>query len=147
MPQSIAYAWSHDGADVAGATGSTLTASATGSYRCSTTATNAAGSATQTSAEFAVATPPPPAAKKPALSALRATRKKGATVFSFRLDQAATVTIVIRKATGGKPKVATLRRNVKAGLNKVTFRRKKAGRYRATFTPARPPPVRARRSP
>jgi hypothetical protein len=135
VPQAITYRWSRDGADIAGAAASTLTASDPGTYRCAATATNAAGAKTQSSGDLAVVASPPPPLGKPVLTALRAKRNKGATVFSFRLDQAAAVTIVIRRTTGRKAKVATLRRTAKAGLNSVTFRRRKAGRYRATFTP------------
>jgi DNA-binding beta-propeller fold protein YncE len=148
VPQASAYQWSRDGADIAGGTAATFTASVPGQYRCTVRASNAAGSATQTSAPLTVAAnvvaPPPPA--KPVLSALKASRKtftvKRGTVFSFRLDQAATVTIVIRKATGRKAKVQTLRRAAKAGLNKLAFHGRvrgkpfKPGRYRAMFTAA-----------
>ncbi len=48
-PQSYAYQWSLNGAPIAGATSSTVTASAAGEYRCSVTASNHAGAKTQTS--------------------------------------------------------------------------------------------------
>src|SRR5215211_1537034 len=63
-PRSFAYAWSRDGAAIAGAATSSLTASEPGDYRCQVTATNQAGSATQTSAPH-----PVPAASAPALVA------------------------------------------------------------------------------
>jgi DNA-binding beta-propeller fold protein YncE len=65
-PRSFAYAWSRDGAPVAGAATSSLTASAPGAYRCQVTATNQAGSATQTSAPHSVAAAPAPALTAPA---------------------------------------------------------------------------------
>jgi DNA-binding beta-propeller fold protein YncE len=48
-PASFAYQWARDGSDVPGATGPTFTPTAGGSYSCRVTATNQAGSATQTS--------------------------------------------------------------------------------------------------
>jgi hypothetical protein len=53
-PQSVAYQWSLGGADIAGATASSITANAPGDYRCRVTATNHAGSAAQASDPHAV---------------------------------------------------------------------------------------------
>lgn len=49
-PSSFAYQWAVDGQAISGATGSTLTPTAAGTYSCTVTASNAAGSAAQTSA-------------------------------------------------------------------------------------------------
>lgn len=49
-PGGFAYQWSRDGTNIDGATGSTLTPTATGAYRCRVTGSNPAGSASQTSA-------------------------------------------------------------------------------------------------
>ena len=49
-PESFARQWTRDGADIPGATGASYVATDVGAYRCRVTATNAAGSATQTSA-------------------------------------------------------------------------------------------------
>ena len=59
-PASFAYQWSMNGADIGGASASSYTAGADGSYSCRVTASNQAGSTAQTSAPFAVTTPPPP---------------------------------------------------------------------------------------
>jgi hypothetical protein len=59
-PRSFAYQWSLDGADIPGATASSYTASAGGSYTCRVTASNQAGSTAQTSAAHAVIPPPSP---------------------------------------------------------------------------------------
>jgi hypothetical protein len=61
-PQSLAYQWTVNGAPIAGATASTVLASSPGDYRCEETASNHAGSTTQTSAPVTVAAskPPPP---------------------------------------------------------------------------------------
>jgi DNA-binding beta-propeller fold protein YncE len=48
-PHSINYQWALNGAAISGATASTLTATTPGSYACTVTATNQAGSASQTS--------------------------------------------------------------------------------------------------
>ena len=56
-PRSYAYRWARNGADIAGAAASTYTASSSGSYTCRVTATNGAGSSTQTSSPHAVGAP------------------------------------------------------------------------------------------
>jgi hypothetical protein len=73
-PRSFAYQWTFNGADITGATSSTYTAPAAGSYACRVTASNQAGSTSQTSASFAVTvagTPPttaPPSTTPPKLA-------------------------------------------------------------------------------
>jgi hypothetical protein len=65
-PQTFAYQWSRDGAEIAGATHSTYTAFAGGSYTCRVTASNAAGSGPpQTSAPRAVHCRPGPRPCRP----------------------------------------------------------------------------------
>ncbi|MGN6867101.1 MAG: hypothetical protein ACTHMY_01730 [Solirubrobacteraceae bacterium] len=62
-PRSFAYQWTVGGAPIAGATSSSVIVSSSGDYRCLVTATNAAGSTTQTSAPATItapATPPQP---------------------------------------------------------------------------------------
>jgi len=54
-PRSVSYQWRKDGEDVTGATQSTYTPTTPGAYSCRVTATNAAGSASQTSAPVTVA--------------------------------------------------------------------------------------------
>jgi hypothetical protein len=54
-PESYSYQWRLNGNDIAGANGSQYTATTPGSYSCRVTATNRAGSASQTSAAMAVA--------------------------------------------------------------------------------------------
>jgi hypothetical protein len=48
-PRTIGYQWTLNGAAIAGATSGTLTATTPGAYACTVTATNQAGSASQTS--------------------------------------------------------------------------------------------------
>ncbi len=60
-PRSFAHQWRRDGADIPGATQPTYTPSSPGEYSCRVTATNQAGSTSQTSAPRTVsATPTPP---------------------------------------------------------------------------------------
>jgi hypothetical protein len=49
-PRSFAYQWTRDGSAIAGATATEYSAKSAGSYACTVTATNQAGSATQSSA-------------------------------------------------------------------------------------------------
>jgi hypothetical protein len=58
-PQSFAYSWSLNGSPIAGATLSSITASAVGRYVCQVTASNAGGATAQSSAAFTVAAPTP----------------------------------------------------------------------------------------
>ena len=53
-PASFAYRWTRDGADVGGATQSSIVAANPGDYRCRVAATNGAGSTSQTSAPLTV---------------------------------------------------------------------------------------------
>jgi len=57
-PQSIAYQWTRDGAEIAGATDTSYTAYVPGDYRCRVTATNAAGPTSQTSDPHTIPGPP-----------------------------------------------------------------------------------------
>ena len=56
-PQSFAYQWSRDGADLAGATDTSYTAALPGEYRCVVAATNEVGSTPQVSDPHQVAAP------------------------------------------------------------------------------------------
>ncbi len=56
-PQSFAYQWSRDGADIAGATGASYTAPVPGDYRCLVAATNEVGSISQVSDPHQVSVP------------------------------------------------------------------------------------------
>ncbi len=59
-PQAFSYGWSRDGAEVPGATADTIEAATAGSYTCTVTGSNPAGSASQTSAPHQVGSPQPP---------------------------------------------------------------------------------------
>ncbi len=75
-PQSLAYQWSRDGAEIGGATDSSYTPSVAGTYSCRVTATNQAGSTSQTSAGLSVAGPSAAAAKDPKCKRLRKKLKR-----------------------------------------------------------------------
>jgi hypothetical protein len=74
-PQSFTYSWSRDGQAIAAASGPTYAAGAAGEYRCTVSATNAAGAGAQTSAVHTVlsATPPAPRFGAKTLVSLRLT--------------------------------------------------------------------------
>ncbi|HET6867791.1 MAG TPA: PQQ-binding-like beta-propeller repeat protein [Solirubrobacteraceae bacterium] len=59
-PRSFAYQWTLGGVPIAGATANSVIVSSPGDYRCAVTATNAAGSTTQTSAPTTVTAPATP---------------------------------------------------------------------------------------
>ncbi len=54
--RAYAYQWSENGQPIAAATTTTFAASQPGSYTCTVTATNAAGSTSQTSAALVIST-------------------------------------------------------------------------------------------
>lgn len=111
-PRSFSYSWQLNGAPISG-TGSTITAGSPGSYTCTVTATNQAGSATQTSAAFAVSTPvnPPPTTHKPpnvTITSERVSQAKHTATFKFKATRGATgfkCALVKQTQAGHKPKV------------------------------------------
>ena len=164
-----AFQWTLAGKDIAGAAASTLTAFVPGVYGCRATATNVAGTTSQTSAAHTVAAPKPKptkavmtaltetnatftvaSASTPLTGRTAAVRHQKGTVFSFRLDQPATVKIAIQanlagrrvggrcvtatKALRHKPRctrtvtIATLTRTAHTALNKVAFSGRISGR-------------------
>ena len=56
-PSGLAFSWSRNGANIPGASGATYTAAARGTYHCTVTASNVAGSSSQTSAAHTLAAP------------------------------------------------------------------------------------------
>jgi hypothetical protein len=190
-PQTFAYQWSLGGTDIPGATANSYTPSAAGDYRCRVSASNFVGSAVQTSTPRTITLSPstPPGSGTtpgsgpgvPTISAVQETnsvfavgsgstpltgttarRHLRGTVFSFQLDQPATVRIAIQRTASGRlvgrncrsyrrslrhkrrctrmATVAQLSRSARAGLNRVAFSGRirgkalKRGRYQAVFT-------------
>lgn len=81
-PVSYTYQWLLNGRPIAGATGSSYAATASGSYACTVTGTNHSGSASQTSAATTVAIvhPQPIVAPTPAALTLKPGKKKAVKV-------------------------------------------------------------------
>ncbi len=72
-PQSFSFSWTVDGKPIAGATTASIVASSPGGYVCRVTATNHAGSTTQTSSPHNVSSPPSPTARLVSVSRSGAT--------------------------------------------------------------------------
>jgi DNA-binding beta-propeller fold protein YncE len=72
-PQTFSFSWSVNGKTITGAGTASLVASSPGSYVCRVTATNHAGSTTQTSAPLNVSSPPSPTARLVSVSRSGAT--------------------------------------------------------------------------
>jgi hypothetical protein len=81
-PTTYAYRWTLNGAAISGATGSTYAATSAGTYGCTVTAANQAGSAAQTSAGFAVATPVVVTQATVKITAVKLNKKKGTATIS-----------------------------------------------------------------
>jgi hypothetical protein len=90
-PQRLDYSWTRDGAGIAGASGNTYAAAAPGGYRCTVTASNAAGSSSQTSAAHAVTSPPPGFGRKTLVTLSLATR---------RIPARGPIKVVVRNGNG-----------------------------------------------
>jgi DNA-binding beta-propeller fold protein YncE len=79
-PQTFAYQWNRDGTSIGGATTSSYAAAAAGQYSCTVSASNRAGTVSQTSAPFAVserAAPPPPPSNSFSFGKVKVNKKKG----------------------------------------------------------------------
>jgi DNA-binding beta-propeller fold protein YncE len=121
-PQSFVYGWSIGGTTIAGATSSSIIASAPGGYSCQVTASNQIGPAVQSSVAFTVnaaLSPPPlpplrpvqtlvvlgglsisPHGMRAASSGRLKARKTGATV-SYTDSQAGITTLTVLRSTRG----------------------------------------------
>ncbi len=89
-PSSFSYQWLRDGSEISGATAATYATTQAGSYACRVTATNQAGSATQTSAAVHVSAPSPPSpkARGTAIAAGQAKVKHGSARLRMRCPAA-----------------------------------------------------------
>jgi hypothetical protein len=118
-PQTYGYQWLKDGQSIAGATGTTLNASASGSYTCAVTATNQFGSAAQASAGYSVTIAPVAAVAKPAPASfiLASGSKKKVKVAAGKV---ASLSLTLKNAggtTSSSSKVCVkLTKKAKAGL-------------------------------
>jgi DNA-binding beta-propeller fold protein YncE len=116
-PHTYAYQWTLNGADIPGATSSTYTPASAGSYACRVTASNQAGSTSETSAWLTVtasATPPLLALSQVGQSHRRwregnalphiaqARKAPVGTTFRFALNQAATAQLAFTQRLAGR---------------------------------------------
>ncbi len=140
-PESLSYRWTRDGAELAGATASSITADAAGTYRCHVTATNAAGSTTQDSAGHAVVEPPPPPSNEFGFGKLKLNRDRGTAKLAVELPGPGEVALSgeYLTAVGKHPAAAgEVRLKVKPlGKTKRTLHRRGRATVRpnVTFTP------------
>jgi Low-density lipoprotein receptor repeat class B len=154
VPQSFAYQWTLNGSDIAGATSSSYSAFVPGKYGCRVTASNHAGSATQSSAAFTVNGPAVP----PRLTAVGQSHRRWregsgllhvaraqapvGTTFRFRVDESVKVRFAFtQRRHGHRVTRGTLRFSVDARAHKVRFqgrlskhKRLKPGRYALVIT-------------
>jgi DNA-binding beta-propeller fold protein YncE len=111
-PRSLAFQWSVDGANITGATANSVTAPGAGAYRCTVTASNAAGNAVQVSAVHNVPDTVAPRFLRFSLSptafvafssgpGARTARTRGTRV-TYRLSEAATVTFHVQSVLPGR---------------------------------------------
>jgi hypothetical protein len=101
-PRSFSYQWTVGGAPIAGATTNSLIATSPGDYRCEVTATNAAGSTTQTSAPTTIPPGPPPPTKPPLLGRLVNATPVSGKVFVIIKGQLVPVTGTTQIPTGAE---------------------------------------------
>jgi DNA-binding beta-propeller fold protein YncE len=154
-PRSFAYQWSFDGSDIQGATANSFTASAPGSYACRVTASNDAGSGSQTSAVHAVTgaavTPRltsvsqshPRWRRGSALPQVASVRSPTGTTFRFTLNELARVRFRFTEELPGRRVVTagSLSFSAGAGAHDVRFqgrlskrKKLKPGRYTLIIT-------------
>jgi DNA-binding beta-propeller fold protein YncE len=94
VPQSTSMQWLQNGQAVAGATATTLKAGSVGSYSCQGTATNQAGSASQTSAPVAIFK----------LGKVTLNKKKGTATLAVQVPGAGTLTLTGKQLVKQKGK-------------------------------------------
>jgi DNA-binding beta-propeller fold protein YncE len=108
-PRSFARQWRVDGADIAGATQPTYTPTAPGDYSCRVTATNQAGSTSQTSAPRTVSatpTPPTPDPTPPSLeiTVVKLNEQKGIAKLTVEFDPSGSLRVdETNKVRGTEP--------------------------------------------
>lgn len=95
-PQSYAYQWQLNGVDIAGAQSASYTPNGEGSFTCVLTATNAGGSATQTSAVTVIKAAPPVAAGPPTVSI-----SSPVSGVSYEQGQAVSTSFSCKESAGG----------------------------------------------
>jgi 6-phosphogluconolactonase (cycloisomerase 2 family) len=159
-PRSFAFQWTFNGADITGATAGTYMAPSAGSYACRVTASNQAGSSSQTSGAVTVTGtggPPPPTASLSLsgvsqshrrwregnrLPHIASARPPVGTTFRFTVNESVKVRFAFtQRRHGHRVTRGTLRFSVSQGAHKVRFqgrvskhKRLKPGRYTLVIT-------------
>jgi hypothetical protein len=124
-PRSFAFQWSLDGSgDISGATSSTFQANTPGAYHCRVTASNQAGSSSQTSDAHLVAAPtnavtPAPGPVLPPSNHFTVGKVRRTTL-SVTLDSAGTLVIVDAKASKASAAAKRKKRKKPKALLKTT---------------------------
>ncbi|HEX5608493.1 MAG TPA: hypothetical protein VFX45_00200 [Solirubrobacterales bacterium] len=131
-PQTFAYEWLRNGVPIPGATEQAVLVTEPGTYTCSVTATNFAGSTTQTGVGFTATPGPTPPKAKPRLELVKVTsnRRKGTATLKLMVSGAGKLEVrgrklapVNRTTTGNDSVVAvTLRPRGKAALRLLARR-------------------------
>jgi hypothetical protein len=159
-PRTFSFQWTFNGADITGATAGTYTAPSAGSYACHVTASNQAGSTSQTSGAVSVTGtggPPPPTASL-ALSGVSQSHRRWregnrlphvasarppvGTKFRFTVNESVKVRFAfMQRRHGHRVTRGTLRFSVGTGAHKVRFagrlskhKKLKPGRYTLVIT-------------
>ena len=136
------YRWTRDGANLPGSSGTSITATVEGKYRCLMTAGNAAGSTTQASAAHVVkATPPPPPSNEFTFGKIKRNRTHGTAKVAVELPGPGVVKISgshLQRFSKhpAAPGEASLKVKPRGKVKRTLLRRGKATvRPRVTFTP------------
>ncbi len=130
-PQSFSHQWSRDGTDIAGATGNTVTADQAGSYACKVTATNHAGSTSQTSDAVTVK-----ASNEFTLGSAKKNKKKGTAKLPVSVPGGGTLDLSgskVKGATQNPSSAGTVDFTVKA-KGKAKKKLKKKGKAKVSFS-------------
>lgn len=133
-PQHLAYAWTRNGTTISG-TSSSITASAPGQYACQVTATNFAGSTSQTTARFTVRAPPTIRVKSATVSGSGAVALAVLVRSPGKLRATATFTQRTTRFTGSGPRRHTVTTTTTVVYGTAILRASGAGTVRLTIRP------------
>ncbi len=121
-PQLAGHQWLRGAAPIPGAGASSYRALTPGSYSCRTTATNTAGTASQTSAPFTVHPP-----KRPQITKAKISSKHHSATFTFKAGASGSQ-CALTKRPKGKPKKKPIPK-YRACRSPKTYKHLKHGRY------------------
>jgi hypothetical protein len=140
VPASTAFKWTRDGAEIPGATGSTYAPTAAGEHRCVSTATNFAGTSSQTSDPVSVAAAPAPG-NDIVIGKAKSNSRKGTAVLPVEVPGAGTLTLSgagVKSASAAASGPGTVNLTVKASgkaAKKLRSKGKAGVSVAVTFTP------------